>query len=97
VEAAMDDFILFDEFDPNIGVEETVNSAIQIFPNPGGDHLILSASENIGEVQVWDASGRMVEKRLINGLQQEISTSHWPAGIYQVRTQSGYRTRWIKL
>lgn len=97
VEAAMDDFILFDEFDPNIGVDETDNSAIQIFPNPGGDYLIISAKQNIGEIQVWDASGRIVQRSLINALQHEISTAQWPAGIYQVRTQSGYRTRWIKL
>jgi hypothetical protein len=95
VEAAMDDFILYDEFDPNISVSEMKNT-FEIFPNPGHDYVVLKSNSNIGRLQVWNASGQMVYNVLLNQNGAIVPTANWASGIYQIRLSDGRSYRWMK-
>ncbi len=97
VEAAMDDFILFDEFDPNIEVVENNNEIDFVFPNPGVDFVVIQSSEELGRVQVCDATGRLFIDQLFNAKQAQISTESWSSGVYQIRLSNGKSYRWLKL
>jgi hypothetical protein len=97
VEAAMDDFILFDEFDPNIEVSENADDQDLIFPNPGSDFVVLQSKFDLGKVQIWDATGRLVVDKIYTANQAQISTESWPNGVYQIRISNGKNYRWLKL
>jgi hypothetical protein len=97
VEAAMDDFILFDEFDPNIEVAENNNELDFVFPNPGVDFVVIQGNDELGRVQIWDATGRLFIDQSFNVKQAQISTESWSSGVYQIQLSNGKNYRWLKL
>ena len=97
VEAAMDDFILFDEFDPNIEVAENNNELDFVFPNPGVDFVVIQGNDELGRVQIWDATGRLFIDQSFNAKQAQISTESWSSGVYQIQLSNGKNYRWLKL
>ncbi len=97
VEAAMDDFILFDEFDPNIEVSENVEDQDLIFPNPGSEFVVLQSKFDLGKVQIWDVTGRLLVNQTFTANQAQIPTESWPTGVYQIQISNGKTYRWLKL
>jgi hypothetical protein len=96
VEAAMDDFILFDEFDPNISVNEKNSDVELVFPNPGNDYLVIQGNSELGMIQIWDATGRLVYKREVKSKIDNVKTDSWIPGVYQIRLSNSRSYRWIK-
>ena len=60
---------------------------VTIYPNPFGDKIFVS-SYNGGNIEIIDMVGKIVyDSKLSNGI-NEISTSHFPKGIYVVKIQN---------
>lgn len=80
-------------FDPTTLIAVTT---IQLFPNPVIDQLTIMTTENIEEIVVIDASGKLV-KRYPNGTTQ-IDCSGYSDGTYTllVKTGSWQITRFVK-
>lgn len=78
---------------PN-GLEELLNQAIDLYPNPASDQVIISNTSNyIIQGSLLDASGRIVENWFIQPGQQTIDLSRFASGMYQLSlTVDGIRT-----
>lgn len=81
-----------------VGIENLQStSAVNIYPNPVGDELNISADDVIFSVEIQDMSGRVVLSSGMNTTR--INTSSLSAGGYimQIQTKSGtVRTKLIK-
>lgn len=76
----------FGFFDPNVTVVNKVdNSWIQIFPNPIQDTFTIQSSVDIGQVQLFDAVGQMIERINPNGSAYTVDISAFPKGVYIVK------------
>jgi hypothetical protein len=73
------------------GVEEyaTTNSSCNIYPNPVNDKLVISATDAINSITIYNLQGTAVFSRKVNGRTVELSLSELNAGIYFVKVQSG--------
>lgn len=71
----------------NVGLEELESDPIQIYPNPFKDILIFDF-EGLGEIESYklmNPAGQVVfEQTLVNQSRVELSTTNFPAGIYQL-------------
>jgi hypothetical protein len=75
--------------DDNISSNQWVkaNDGIKIYPNPSKSNLNIENLQNInGVIQVYNAEGKEIEKRLINGSQKiSMNNERWVSGIYTIR------------
>lgn len=68
-------------------------SGVQIFPNPVSDDLkILHHNGLIKEIQVYDAVGKLITRRIDMSNSILIKTTHWSKGLYivLVEDENGY-------
>ena len=64
-------------------------SGIELFPNPSsGNSWLRSTHHPIQQVRITNAQGQELWKTQANGLQVEIPSAGWPAGIYLLHLQS---------
>lgn len=66
-----------------VGIEEPLAAkAVEVYPNPATDHIILTAKQCIAHVQLYDLSGREVAATVGNTttLQLDVRTLH--SGLY---------------
>ena len=82
------------------GVDETKETVLTIWPNPGNNTLNICTTLQDVRVEVCDVSGRMVHGQEITENVTTINAEGWPAGSYVWRvisngkvTESG---KWIK-
>jgi hypothetical protein len=74
------------------GIEDyatTTNSSCSIYPNPVNDKLVISATDAINSITIYNLQGATVFSRKVNGRTVELSLSELNAGIYFVKVQSG--------
>lgn len=77
------DLILTATFGLPINIGVFTNENIQIFPNPAVSNVVITASENITALRVYDAWGRLLESYpAIDVVQFELNISTLPQGIY---------------
>jgi len=67
------------------GVEETADAVIHIYPNPVQDVLHINLSGKIGELQVFDISGKCLLQEQITGNENSVDVSCLEIGLYIVR------------
>jgi PKD repeat protein len=72
-------------------VENLETSAIEIFPNPIQDEMIISNTlGNNSTYSIFDLTGKLISSGTFNGTQQTtIDSSDWPNGSYIVQIDTG--------
>ncbi len=81
-----DTFELWDgEFVP-LGVEETAEAAISVYPNPATDVVNIAGVNGIANVKIYDMRGRLVMNKAIES--NVISVADLQTGIYQMSIES---------
>lgn len=84
VEAALDDFTLYDEYVPQ-SVSETANIDLVVFPNPSnGKVTVQLGGDESGECLIYNTTGQMIWQKKVVGSKISISAENWPDGIYEV-------------
>lgn len=78
---------------PGLSVDKkTLETQVELFPNPGNNLVSINSNENILDVSVTDLSGRLsaINTNLENKV---VDVSTLPAGVYTfaIRTQSGVK------
>lgn len=68
--------------DITLQIEDNVDGALTLFPNPTQDFVYISGVENGKEVILKDANGRLIKKYRANGSPFKINLTEIPAGIY---------------
>jgi Secretion system C-terminal sorting domain len=77
-------------FDATMGfAESAMDDALQVYPNPTSDHIILELPSNGGKgamtIKVFDALGRDVWTATTSSVRCSIDVSTWDNGIYKVQ------------
>jgi len=69
----------------SIGIND-MNAAtgVLLYPNPANNQVNITA-ENLQQVLVYDATGRLVANQVANGYMLTINIAELPAGLYHVR------------
>jgi peroxiredoxin len=68
-----------------VGLNETNNEKLSLFPNPANDFVTLSG-ENLGTVRVYNTLGQKVDEFEANGSELRINTTGYENGVYFVKT-----------
>jgi hypothetical protein len=79
-------------FNNAVGTEDPENNlgALTIMPNPTDGWFSVFLPEAQGWIDILDATGRIIYRREVANVQSEIDLSAYPAGIYQIRWDSGH-------
>ncbi len=76
------------------GISEVAAPAIQLYPNPAGEQLII---ENVyGNVAILDITGKVVKTVKSNATRLSINLSDLSSGVYFVRLANGNVAKFIK-
>ncbi|MFA4852601.1 MAG: choice-of-anchor J domain-containing protein, partial [Bacteroidales bacterium] len=101
--SAADKYILFLD-DINItdvtGItENTVNTIINVYPNPAKDVLNIYSSAKIGWIKLLNVYGQLILSNEVNSVNFTVNTSNLADGIYylQIETKDGLTTRDITI
>ncbi len=73
-----------------------IERRIHLYPNPAKNQLhIFSEEEEIGDVRIFDMSGRPVFQKTIHKHAASLMSTNWPSGIYmaKIRLKHGVITR----
>jgi Secretion system C-terminal sorting domain len=70
---------------------------IAVRPNPFGAMLNLCQETDAATWQVFDAQGRQVLRLHTGSGSVQISTAHWPEGVYWLRCDTQWGTKQLKL
>ena len=69
--------------DISAGINETINSGVDIFPNPTNHFMSLSHAELIQQVKFFTSTGNLINvNHVVNG---RYDLSALPAGLYLVQ------------
>ena len=83
--------------DPSVGVDEQLELAVTVSPNPTTDRVMVETNANEGQVIVFDMLGKqMLTTSVING-RAELDLSAYAKGVYVARISSEAGTSTIKL
>jgi len=58
---------------------------LRVFPNPTGRKLNIESSEVIESLELFDTSGRTLDKMYVHSIQKTMDLSEYPNGIYYVK------------
>lgn len=76
----------------NIGIDETLNEEIKLYPNPANEVLNIEKGDNESAVvYIYDMNGSTVLQESIDGAKSSINITNLTDGIYMVTVQSGDR------
>jgi hypothetical protein len=67
-----------------VGLTETNASTVVLYPNPANDQVRIQANNNIVELRVLDAFGRMITTIANAGMITTLSTQHMADGVYHI-------------
>ncbi|MFT3795364.1 leucine-rich repeat domain-containing protein [Flavobacterium sp.] len=70
---------------------------VNIFPNPAGDTVYLTAQSDIRSVEIYDGQGRLLQTNLAGERKSEVSLRQYTSGIYyfKISTAEGTQTQKI--
>ena len=80
-----------------VSVENHIEMEISIYPNPTSDYINISATEKL-RINIFDASGKLVEIVDMLGNEDQIDISHLSRGAYTFMFQSnGQLVKTVKI
>jgi hypothetical protein len=68
-----------------IGIEELSNNDFTVFPVPARNTLTIQSNEEVGKIELFDFTGRLLLTEQSFGTRLELSIDFLNAGIYAVR------------
>lgn len=81
----------------NIGIEETANNNIQIYPNPVNSILhIKNDNESLKNISIYNAFGEKVVEKYCSDNETKIDLQHLSAGFYFIKLAGIKSFRFIK-
>jgi hypothetical protein len=81
----------------DLGIEESKDLTISLYPNPAKDFITISSKSVIREVNIVDLAGNVVKTANANSTIKMINVSSLPAGVYLVEMTSGNTSKTEKL
>jgi hypothetical protein len=69
-----------------VGLTNTVDNTITIFPNPTKNYLTVSATAAIENVEIYDYNGRLI--RTFKNVSEKIDVTNMQAGMYFIKANS---------
>ena len=76
-------------FDPPTGIHNQKTAAIGIFPNPASDHFYVKMEDAIeANISLSDLNGKLVLKKAIFEVLNQVDISNLKLGIYALRVVS---------
>lgn len=90
--------VLVAKYNSTTGVPETMNSsiAVNLYPNPAEDEIIVKAGDPIKELRISDLCGRIVHDEIGNKNEMRVNISKLPAGVYNVVVNGAVANRFVK-
>ena len=82
--------------DENLSTGTFQETSIRVFPNPTDDFLTISASSNLGRLQIIDGLGRVVGEQTIIENSTQINVSQLNPGMYFVVIENTKPIRFLK-
>ncbi len=71
-----------------VGIQSTENEqVIQIFPNPSKDGLFTLETSQMGQLNIFDAQGKLLIQRQINATQTTLDLQSYGSGVYLLELQ----------
>ena len=68
-----------------IGVEEINNNDFTVFPVPARNTLTIQSNEEVGKIEIFDFTGKLILTEQSFGMRLEISIDFLDAGLYAIR------------
>ena len=90
---------------PYDAVEESEDSEISVYPNPGSNILSIRTALQNASIEIYDLSGKLIHKQEITDNVTSINAEGWAAGAYVWKVYTGVSTssttlaetgKWIK-
>lgn len=75
------------EFGGLIGMNQVVNDAVQVYPNPASNNVTIKGLANQSIVRVYSALGTLIDEVQANE-QVTLSVTDWSIGVYMIFIQS---------
>jgi hypothetical protein len=74
----------------SVGIKQlAVNSnQIAVYPNPAGNYIMITSTQDISEIKVFDVLG----KGVLNTKEKEIDVSNLQAGVYFIQVKASDKT-----
>ena len=94
-EVLVDHDIVLAAFFNGTGVDESDDTAIQLYPNPANDILHIKGLEGQHEIKIYNALGMPVKVQSING-DDVIPVGDLAAGIYLIRINESRSLKFVK-
>lgn len=70
---------------------------LKIMPNPGSDHIVLSAeSVETGLYRIYDVTGKLMTTGKLSAGQANLLVSDWPSGVYIAQVNDSVRTASVR-
>lgn len=70
----------------SVGVQELMNSSVNVFPNPVKDYLTIDATGlNVNKVEIFNVVGQQVYSAQVNSSNAKISVNELTPGMYIIR------------
>ena len=83
------DDILVEEVDDTMGVKDKVAANLQVYPNPVQQMASITAKAPIDKIELFTATGQLLQTHGANGAETRIDLSALASGIYYFNIQSG--------
>lgn len=80
----------------DIGADAPPSTTASIRPNPGTDRFSIATTPTDREIQVFDATGRLVIAQRTTGMNTEVNTNALRPGLYSVKLDDRASMRWVK-
>jgi hypothetical protein len=81
-----------------VGIDDhTLDNSVTVFPNPTTGGIQLHCSDNVQNIEVYDAFGKLLDKVDVNANSSELDLSGLATGTYflRVTTEKGVVTKRI--
>ncbi|GHT72195.1 hypothetical protein FACS189456_0010 [Bacteroidia bacterium] len=83
--------------DPPTGVNAVDVSALEVFPNPVRDELLVTSGTEIETVVVFNLSGNVLLRRNVRSYTATLSLGFLPAGMYLIQVKRADATNTLKV
>ena len=78
----LDNFII--ELDTSLSLEDKSKFNFKLYPNPAKNHLTVSASQNINNIEIYNVVGQQIKNSVLNTPQKHIDVSDLSKGLYLI-------------
>jgi len=75
----------------NAGIKETtLNNAVQIYPNPANDYIIIEAPQK-AEIEILNIQGQLIKTILSTNSKTKVDVSAMPKGLFIIKLKIGQK------